>query len=362
MSDTTVSLLTPPGTAAIAVVEARGPRALAIVRSLFSKPLPESPEVGQFWFGTLAADEVVLAVTEPNAVEVHCHGGPQVVRAILAAFTAAGCVERTPRPKDEGFELLQRAPTLRTANILLDQLNSAFAREVQFLLELLETDPKSAAEPLHRLADLGHIVGRYLVNPWRVVIAGPPNAGKSSLVNALAGYKRSVVSEVPGTTRDAVSVCVAFDGWPVELIDTAGIRDASGLEAEGIELARETADSANLVVWLLDGAAERLEWPREDIEREKLLVVVNKSDAMTGWGPDPSAGDAWSRLLVSARTGDGLPALVNEIVKRLVPRAPPPGGAVPYTPRLIQLVCDASRAARFEKWDEAARLLRAALK
>jgi len=361
VSDTTVSLLTPPGTAAIAVIEARGPLALATARALFSKALPESLEVGRFWFGTLAGDEVVLAVTEPDAVEVHCHGGPQVVRAILSSFTAAGCTERTPRPSDEGFELLQHAPTLRTANTLLDQLNGAFAREVQRLLALLETNPASAVEPLHQLADLGHSVGRYLMTPWRVVIAGPPNAGKSSLVNALAGFQRSVVSEVPGTTRDAVSVRVAFDGWPVELIDTAGMRDASGLEAEGIARARETVDSANLVVWLLDGTAERMEWPRDDMKREKLLVVVNKSDAMLGWGPDPNAGDAWGLLLISARTGDGLAALVNEIVKRLVSQSPPPGGAVPYTPRLIELVIDASRAAGDRKWDDAARLLSAAL-
>lgn len=361
MSDTTVSLLTPNGTAAIAVVEARGPRAIAIARGLFSKPLPEVPEVGRFWFGTLAGDEVVLAVTEPDAVEVHCHGGPQVVRSILAHFTEAGCKERTPRPSDEGFDLLQRTATLRTANILLDQLDGAFEREVQRLLALLETDPKCAAAPLHHLADLGHFVGRYLVEQWRIVIAGPPNAGKSSLVNALAGFQRSVVSEVPGTTRDAVSVRVAFDGWPVELIDTAGMRDASGLEAGGIARARETVVSADLVVWLLDGTAERMEWPSDNMKRAKLLVVVNKSDAVLGWGPDPNAGDAWGLLLISARTGDGLAALVNEIVKRLVPQAPPPGGAVPYTPRLIERVIDASRAAHFAKWDEAARALRATL-
>src|SRR5262249_7726954 len=121
------------------------------------------------------------------------------------------------------FELVQRAPTLRTAAILLDQLNGAFATEVRRILALFETDPRNAAFSLHRLAELGNTVGRHLVEPWKVVVAGPPNVGKSSLVNALAGYQRSVVSEVAGTTRDAVSVRTAFDGWPVELIDTAGL-------------------------------------------------------------------------------------------------------------------------------------------
>jgi tRNA modification GTPase len=343
-----VSLLTPPGTAAIAVVEARGPLALAVARALFSKALPESPEVGRFWFGTLAGDEVVLAVTEPDAVEVHCHGGPQVVRALLSSFTAAGCTERTPCPSDEGFELLQRAPTLRTANILLDQLNGAFAREVQRLLVLLETNPASAVEPLHQLADLGHSVGRHLVNPWRVVIAGPPNAGKSSLMNALAGFQRSVVSEVPGTTRDAVSARVAFDGWPVELIDTAGMRDASGLEAEGIERARKESETANRLVWVIDATDPYAQVPDLD---HAAIVIANKCDLTT-------AREYEGARRVSALTGEGVAELARAIVAD-VPQVPP-GGAVPYTPRLIQLVIDASRAAHYEKWDETARLLSAA--
>jgi tRNA modification GTPase len=361
VSDTAVSLLTPPGTGAIAVVEARGPWARATARALFSKPLPE---VGGFRFGALAGDEVVLSATEPDAVEVHCHGGARVARLVLDAFVAAGCEERTPRPKDEGFELLQRALTLRTANVLLDQLNGAFALEIQRLLALLETDPASAAEPLHRFADLGHFVGRYLVNPWRVVIAGAPNVGKSSLVNALAGYQRSVVSEVPGTTRDAVSVRVAFDGWPVELIDTAGMRDASGLEAEGIERARKELETANRLVWVIDATDPRAHVPDLDCDLptdDEPIVVANKCDrpAACDTSALPYFDGTVRALRVSALTGEGVAELARAIVAD-VPQVPP-GGAVPYTPRLIQLVNEASRGAHFEKWDEVTRALRAAL-
>jgi tRNA modification GTPase len=177
-----------------------------------------------------------------------------------------------------------------------------------------------------------------------VVIAGPPNVGKSSLVNALAGYQRSVVSEVAGTTRDAVSVRTAFDGWPVELIDTAGLRDTSGLEAEGIEQAQRELDNADLVLWVMDGTSPKMIWASEDIPPNKLLAVVNKSDAMIGWGSDPNAGDAWGILLVSALTGVGLGGLVAEITQKLIPYPPAPGAAVPFTPQLTALIEAANTA------------------
>ena len=175
MSGATVSLLTAPGSAAIAVVEVRGPQAYPLAKQLFTpagKFLPESPEVGRYWFGTLGSDEVVLSITDAEAVEVHCHGGPRVVRWVIEQFTANGAEERTLRPPAEGFELLQRAPTLRTASVLLDQLNGAFANEVRRILTFIENDPPSAHESLQRLSELGHAIGAHLVEPWKVVFAG----------------------------------------------------------------------------------------------------------------------------------------------------------------------------------------------
>src|SRR5207237_636472 len=110
---------------------------------------------------------------------------------------------------DRALEPLSKAPTVRTASIQLDQYRGAFARAVEAAL----ADPALIPE-LARFAP----VGRHLVAPWAVAVVGPPNVGKSSLVNALAGYQRAVVSDVPGTTRDVVRTLVALDGWPVELI------------------------------------------------------------------------------------------------------------------------------------------------
>lgn len=358
-----MSLLTPPGTGAIAAVQVRGPRAWGLARSLFTpagKPVPEASEANRFWFGTLGSDEVVLAVTAEETVEVHCHGGRRVVRWVIEQFLVNGCVEERPSgSQSEGSDRLQRAPTLRTASIILDQLNGAFRDEVQRVLALLEADPPAALEPLNRLARLGATVGRHLIDPWKVVIAGPPNVGKSSLVNALAGYQRSVVSEVAGTTRDAVSVQTALDGWPVELIDTAGLREAGGLEAEGIARAKRVLGEAELVLWVMDASNPEEVWPDDETQgainlpTTRWIVVMNKADCAADRPPNQPPG----AIHLSARTGENLPQLVEGIVTRLVPDPPAPGTAIPFTPRLIELIHRASTAEPFD----AANLLREAL-
>jgi tRNA modification GTPase len=332
------------------------------------KPLPQEPVVNRFWFGSLGSDEVVLAITDRDAVELHCHGGRQVVRWVIGQFLANGARQGTGHlATDAGWtpplHLLQHAPTLRTASILLDQYHGACSSEVQRILELLATNREHARAALEHLATLGKTVGRHLIAPWRVVVAGPPNVGKSSLVNALAGYQRSIVSDVPGTTRDVVRVRTAFDGWPVELIDTAGLREADGLEAAGVELARQELDQADLVVWVMDASTEELIYPSAELEaaahfsREtQWLRALNKIDRSIGWPPNHA-----SALQLSAATGDGVPRLIETIVSRLVPITPEPGGAVPYAKDLADLIEFANSALDSNESENAARHLRAAL-
>jgi tRNA modification GTPase len=367
--DTRIAVLTPTGTGAIATVEVSGPGAWELVRHLFrpaGKPLPDAPALHHFWFGKLGigvADEVILAVTatEPQtSVEIHCHGGRRVVQWVVEQFIAEGASEsKAAFDETDPWQLLTRASTLRTAAILLDQAHGAFATSIRRIVESIAANPHAAAEALGEIVRYS-VIGHHLVEPWQVAIAGPPNVGKSSLVNALAGFQRAIVSEIAGTTRDAIRVQVAFDGWPVELTDTAGLRNATGLEAEGIERAKRVLREADLVVWVMDSSQQELVFPDAETAAainspsNRWLIVMNKSDIAIGEPRDAPRG----AIRVSATTKSGIPELIAAICSRLVPNVPSPSAAVPFTPQLAKLVCAAHEALTHNRIEEAIQLLR----
>jgi tRNA modification GTPase len=368
---TFVACLTPPGTGAIATLALRGPHAWAVVRELFQPrstrhSLPAEPEAGPVWLGRLGgevADEVVLTVkgtTPVPWVELHGHGGREAIRLLVEAFTSRGVqacswqdLERRTADdllRTEAAAALVEARTTRTAAILLDQYQGAFGRAVDDVSAALQRG--DAAEALRLLADLTRYsgLGRRLTTPWRVALAGAPNVGKSSLVNALAGYQRSVVAATPGTTRDVVTTLLAIDGWPVELADTAGLRAPAGpLEGEGISRARAAAVEADVCLWVLDAAAPPV-WP---FSSDNVRLVVNKIDLPSAWDQGQVAG----AVHVSARTGAGLEDLCRALAGWLVPAPPPAGAAVPFTPLLADRLEAVRHACSAGRLLEAAQLL-----
>jgi tRNA modification GTPase len=353
----TVSILTPPGAGAIACVAVAGPRSWEAVRKYFrpasGSRLPEAAPPRRFWFGTFgregtAGDEVILSA-KADSLELHCHGGVRVVRWIVGLFLEEGFVERRSHADaDSPWGLLRNATTARTASVLLDQCRGAFQRVVE---RILAAWPTSANET-ERLAALAP-VGRHLVEPWRVVIAGRPNVGKSSLLNALAGYTRSIVAPVKGTTRDVVTAAVAFDGWPVELSDTAGLHPtADELESAGIAKAREQLQRADAIVWVMDATEEAPEEPQAGFDSARRIEVWNKCDLAP---PRPDG------LAVSAHTRAGVPGLIAAIVSKLVPCEPQPLEGVPHNHRLADLVELAWESVRNGNLDTARATLAACL-
>jgi tRNA modification GTPase len=341
--------LTPPGRGAVATLRVEGPGAIEAVQSQFhargGRPLAEYPTdrmvIGHF--GRDRGEEVVVRRCADNAVELHCHGGLAAVAMIEEALAAAGCrpvawrdwaAAQCDDPVAAALTALADARTERTAAIILDQFHGAFRRafdEIRRAIELADDDAvQQKIDALLARADLG----RHLVHPWRVVLAGRVNVGKSSLVNALAGYGRLIVHPMPGTTRDSVAVATAIDGWPVELCDTAGLRTGGdAVERAGIERTRERLAQADLAILVFDRAAT---WSADDQtlvdQWPGALLVHNKCDLPAASGDRPAG------LWTSALRGDGIEDLLAAIAGRLAPNPPSPGAAVPLTPEQVEAV------------------------
>jgi tRNA modification GTPase len=167
---------------------------------------------------------------------------------------------------------------------------------------------------------------------------------------------------VPGTTRDVVTVTLAFDGWPVEVSDTAGLREAPDeLEREGIARARQTIAESDLCLWLLDTTTQPVGPTLRLVDeigasREKILFVLNKIDLPPTWDPR----DVPQAVRVSAVTAEGIEELIQRMLARLVPITPPPGAAVPYSPERCDCVEETYRLIREGQMEKARQRLLAA--
>lgn len=348
------SVLTPGGRGAIAVVAVVGDGAVEAVDTLFraasGRPLADTP-TGRIAFGRWGGErgEEVVVARFDDRVEVHCHGGIAASGAILDALTSAGC-ERcdphlaiTPQQADPiaaaAHTALTAALTERTALVLVDQLNGALGEQLGRIIMLTEqatTDEAAAA--VDALLARWHTLGSRLTTPLRVVLTGPPNVGKSSLINALVGYERAIVFDRPGTTRDLVTATTAIDGWAVELVDTAGLRaGASGVEQAGIALAERAAATADLVLEVRE-AAELFNPTSSrpvfaaDTSDDDSLYVLNKEDLLPAHQRqllEQQPRHGW--VLASATTPGGVEELLAAIRRAITPPDLPPAAAVPFT-------------------------------
>ncbi|HEY2147370.1 MAG TPA: GTPase, partial [Pirellulales bacterium] len=295
-SATRVVQLTPEGRGAVAVLLVSGPKAAEQVGRHFlghgDRPLAARPlnRVFHGHWGGPNGEDVVVCRTAETQIEIHCHGGRAAIERIRADLAAAGCEslvwtdwlrEHGPsRIRADAAALLAKATTERTAAILLDQYDGALDRSLANIdRDLAAGRIREAAAALDDILARSPI-GLHLVEPWRVVLAGPPNVGKSSLINALVGYSRSIVFDQPGTTRDVVTAQTALEGWPIELSDTAGLRASDEpLEQAGIALARRKIIAADCLVLVFDATQPTPADLQAFIgEFADSIAVVNKID------------------------------------------------------------------------------------
>jgi tRNA modification GTPase len=309
--------LTAPGRGAIRVLELSGEAALERVARM-AQP-GRAPAPGAFALLSLRdprgalLDEAIVLTVSPERVELHLHGAPALVARILAELGVA--LEESPRGtlEQRAEACLARAPSEAAARVLLDQVQGALRAELEALLRRSDGELVAVARELARRGR----VARWLVCPPRVMLAGPVNAGKSTLFNVLVGRERVVVDPTPGTTRDAVRERVHLGAYAVDLYDSAGERALEGSgahsssERAGQALAAELRRAADLVLWLVPPGHEP---PRAEPTRTRIVrscADLERADSPRSDGPRISArfapAEARSRVEELVHAALGLP-------------------------------------------------------
>ena len=352
--DTIVALSSGRPPAAIAVVRTSGPAAIEAAEILAgSLPTERHATLRRLTspVDRSLIDEALLlrfdspnSATGENIVEYQCHGGRATVDALIAALLAIPGLRmaepgeftrralangRIDLTEAEGLaellmaetELQRRSAIARAGGSLRRQLDGwrdrllGLAAQVEVAIDYVDEEDGASSPnlkvPIEALSeDMAALVNAPRVEPLRdgvrVVVAGPPNAGKSSLINALAQSEKAIVTHVAGTTRDVIEVPVAIEGIPFVLVDTAGLRHSDDVvEAIGVERARAEAERADLLLWLGDG---------DPPPHENLIRIAAKADLNLG-------GEG---LAVSSVSGQGLVELMRHLVERarlMLPKA-----------------------------------------
>ena len=370
-SDTIIALATPSGSGAIAVIRLSGPEAIRITNNVFAGKDLEKQASHTIHFGTIRdgatiLDEVLVSLfvaprsyTKENVVEISTHGSPYIIENIIKLLIKHGA--RAAQPGEftlraflngsldlsqaEAVADLIASNSTASHQVAMQQMRGGFSNELKALREqlinfasLIELELDFAEEDvefanrdqlkqliLQITKVLAKLIrsfeqGNVMKNGVPVVIAGKPNVGKSTLLNALLNEERAIVSEIAGTTRDTIEDELSVGGILFRFIDTAGIRDTEDVvEAIGVERTHEKMRQAKLIIYLVD-PLQNTDAIRHQIEEVGQLnipqvTVVNKSDLLTPQQQQEFA--AFNPSFISARNKEGIEELKEEILRKV---------------------------------------------
>lgn len=368
--DTIAAIATPPGPGGIGIVRVSGPQAAALAEVVFARRRGGPWQSHRLYAGQILGSDgatvdrgLAVLMRAPNSytgedvLELHCHGSPVVLEQALRALFAGGARpaqagEFTKRAflngrldltQAEAVMALVAARTADAARTAAAQLGGGLSAHLGGVRERLVRarahveaqldfgDEDVGLDPAALAADVAAAAaavdallataarGELLQRGLRVALSGRPNAGKSSLLNALVGSARVIVTPEPGTTRDAIEVAVDVAGVPVTLIDTAGLRDtADAIERLGVARAEEAAAGADLVLLVFDTARPFAEQAALLGRAGDAVAALNKSDLPTRWSAADTAAVAAAHpcVRVSATAPFGLDALRQALLAR----------------------------------------------
>lgn len=371
--DTIVALATSPGAqGAIAVIRVSGPDAITLVNSVFKGKDLTRQKSHTIHFGTIRdgeeiIDEVLVSLfvaphsyTKENSVEISTHNSKYIIERILSLLIRQGA--RSARPGEftlraflnGGMDLSQAeavadliaSNSAASHQVAMQQMRGGFSNQLKKLredlvhfaslieleLDFSEEDVEFAnRDQLKALIMQIHAVvlkliqsfeqGNVLKNGVPVVIAGKPNVGKSTLLNALLNEERAIVSDIAGTTRDTIEDEINIKGITFRFIDTAGIRETEDIiEAKGVERTLEKMKQARLIIYLFDPTQDDIDAVQKQIAEIRTLnipfvTIINKSDLLTEEARQPYA--ALQPLYISAKEQQGIEELKDELLKQV---------------------------------------------
>jgi len=369
--DTIIALSTPPGSGAIGVIRLSGPDAITLTNAVFSgkdleKQASHTLHFGLIKDGEQIVDEVVTGLyvapksyTKENVVEISCHGSNYIIQQIINLLIDRGA--RAAKPGEftlraflnGAFDLSQAeavadliaSNSKASHDVAMQQMRGGFATELKALREQLihfasmieleldfaEEDVEFAnREQLRNLVTkINHVLhrlissfemGNVIKNGVPIVIAGKPNVGKSTLLNALLNEERAIVSDIAGTTRDTIEDELNIGGIVFRFIDTAGIRDTADIiEALGVERTLEKMKQAKLIIYMADAAQDVAEIEEQVRGLEQLaipyLILINKADLIET--AQRKAFEALNVVFISAKEKSGIEELKETLLEQV---------------------------------------------